>query len=108
MGFLFEAVLVLEDELREGNIPAQAGVVSFVERCFNAMPPSKSTAYLRSDSAYYQAGVINLCIESNKLFTITADQDRGVKENIETIREWRPYHGYREIGETIHGTTGVK
>lgn len=108
MGFLFEAGLILEDEFREGNIPAQAEAVSFVEKCFKAMPVSKSIAYLRSDSAFYQAGVINLCFERNKLFTITADQDRGVKENIKTIREWRSYHGDREIGETIHSMNETK
>ncbi len=33
-------------------------------------------AYLRADSALYQAGVINSCFERKVLFTITADQDK--------------------------------
>ncbi len=108
MGFLFEVGLLLEDEFREGNVPAGAGAVSFVERCFDAMPPGKYIGYLRTDSALYQAGVINLCFERSRLFTITADQDKGVKEAIKAIKEWRAYQGDREIGETIHTMNGTK
>jgi hypothetical protein len=100
--FLFEAKLVLEDEFREGNVPAGAEAVSFLKKCFSSMPSGKFIGYLRSDSAFYQAGVIDFCFERKVLFSITADQDKAVKENIKTIREWRPYQGDREIGETIH------
>jgi hypothetical protein len=102
MGFLSEAGLIIEDEFREGNIPAAAGMVDFIQKCYEAMPVSKTITYLRGDSALYQTGVINLCCERGTLFTITADQDKGVKESIRTIKEWQPYDGDREIGETIH------
>jgi hypothetical protein len=102
MGFLFELGLVLEDEFREGNVPASADAVSFLKKCLAAMPGGKYISYLRSDSAFYQAGVINFCFEHGMFFTITADQDKGVKETIKAIKEWRPYQGDREIGETIH------
>lgn len=108
IGFLSEAGLVLEDEFREGNIPASADAVSFLKKCFAAMPYGKSIDYLRSDSAFYQAGVINLCFERNTLFTITADQDKGVKETIKAIKEWQPYQGDRQIAETIHTMNNTK
>ena len=108
MGFLFELGLVVEDEFRDGNTPAQAEAVSFIDKCFEAMPPGKSITYLRGDSALYQAGVINLCSERGSLFTITADMDKGVKESIKAIKEWRPYQGDREIGETIHTMNNTK
>jgi len=108
MGFLFEAGLVLEDEFREGNIPAQTRAVSFLERCFAAVPAGKSIGYLRSDSALYQAGVINLCLERKALFTITADQDKGTRDSIKGIKEWRAYQGDKEIGETIHTMNNTK
>ena len=57
-GFLFEVGVVGEDGFREGNITAGAEAISFVKRCFDAMPPSKSIAYLRADSALYQTAVI--------------------------------------------------
>ncbi len=108
MGFLFEPGLVLEDEFRDGNIPAGADALRFVERCFNSMPPGKFIGYLRVDSALYQAGVINLRFDRGVLFTITADQDKGVKESIKAIKEWQPYHGDREIGETVHTMNDTK
>ncbi len=108
MGFLFEVGVVLEDEFREENIPAQTGAVSFLERRFAAMPAGKSIGYLRSDSALYQAGVINLCLERKVLFTITADQDKGARDSIKATKEWRVYQGDKEIGETIHTMNDTK
>lgn len=108
IGFLFEAGLILEDEFRDGNIPARAGAVSFIDNCFEAMPHGKSITYLRSDSALYQAGVINRSFERGILFTITADQDKAVKESIKAIREWCSYQGDREVGETVHTMNGTK
>ena len=108
IGFLFEVGLILEDEFRDGNIPAQAAAVSFIEKCFEAMPHGKSITYLRSDSALYQAGVINRCFEQGTLFTITADQDKGVKESIKAIRKWASCQGDREVGETVHTMNGTK
>lgn len=104
VGFLFEAGLVLHDEFRDGNMPAGAGAVPFLKGCRQRMPRGKRIGYLRSDSAFYQAGVCNWCEDKDDrvLFTITADQDKAVKEVIKTIREWRVFRGDREIGETVH------
>jgi hypothetical protein len=104
LGFLFELGLVLGDEFREGNIPAGSGAVDFLKACRHLMPKGKRIAYFRSDSAAYQARVIDSCSEHNELFTITADQDRAVKEAIKTIKEeeWQPHEKGREIAETVH------
>lgn len=104
LSFLFEPGLILEDEFREGNIPAGAGVLESLKRCVRMMPKGKKIAYYRGDSASYQAGVINFCFEEKILFTITADQDRAVKEVIKTIKEeaWQPYEKDRQIAETVH------
>lgn len=102
VGFLFEAGLVLHDEFRDGNVPAGAGAVAFLEACRQRMPRDKRIGYLRSDSAFYQAGVLNWCEDNRVLFTVTADQDKAVKEVIKAIRAWRPCKGDREIGETVH------
>ena len=92
------------------HIPASADAVSFLQKCFNAMPYGKYICYLRCDSAFYQAGIINFCFEHNTLFTITADQDKAVKESIKAIREeaWQPYQGDRQIAETIHTMNDTK
>lgn len=106
-GFLYEVGLVLHDEFRDGNVPAGAGAVEFLKDCQRRMPRGKRIGYVRSDSAFYQAGVINWCDDNRVLFTITADQDKAVKEVIKAIRVWSPYKGVREVGETVHTMNGT-
>lgn len=110
LGFLFELGLVLGDEFRDGNIPAGTGAVDFLEACHRMMPKGKRIAYFRSDSAAYQTRVIDRCFQYEVLFTITADQDRAVKEAIKTIREeeWEPHEKDREIAETVHTMNNSK
>ena len=104
LGFLFELGLVLADEFRDGNVPAGARAVEFLDFCVQMMPRGKRIRYYRSDSAAYQAAVINYCFGHDMLFTITADQDEAVKEAIGSIKpaEWQPYEKDREIAATIH------
>jgi len=104
LGFLFELGLVLADEFRDGNVPAGARAVEFLDFCVQMMPRGKRIRYYRSDSAAYQAAVINYCFGHDMLFTITADQDEAVKEAIKGIKpeEWQPYEKDREIAETVH------
>jgi hypothetical protein len=102
LGFLSELGFVLADEFRDGNVPAGARALEFLKYCESMMPKGKRIRYYRSDSAAYQAEVINHCFDNDMLFTITADQDGAVKEAIKCIKEWKPYAGDREIGETIH------
>jgi hypothetical protein len=105
LGFLAETGVCLRHEFREGNVPAQSGVLEFVKECFRLCPKIK---YLRSDSAAYQAEVINWCQEKGIGFTITADQDAGVKGVIATVRDWKRLldaegqETDREVGTAIH------
>ena len=104
LGFLFELGLALADEFRNGNVPAGARALEFLDFCVQMMPKGKRIRYYRSDSAAYQAEVINYCFGHDMLFTITADQDEAVKTAIKGINEveWQPYEKDREIAETIH------
>ena len=110
LGFLFELGLALGDEFRDGNVPAGARALEFLKLCQRKMPKGKRIGYYRSDSAAYQAGVINHCFEDKVLFTITADQDKAVKEAIKAIRkeEWRKHERDKEIAETVHSMNGTK
>lgn len=110
LGFLSELGLAIGDEFRDGNIPAQARALEFLEYCEAMMPQGKRIKYYRSDSAAYQAGVINHCFEREMLFTITADQDNGVKEAIRSIKKgkWQAFEKDREIAETIHTMNNTK
>lgn len=101
--------ICVHHEFREGNESAGGGAVEFLEGCEAQLPAGKKV-YLRSDSALYQAAVMNHCWESQGTFTITADQDRAVKAAIQQISEsgWQPYRTRegiatdREIAETVH------
>jgi hypothetical protein len=105
LGFLAENGVCLSHEFREGNVPAQAGALKFLKRCLKLCPKIKR---LRSDSAFYQAKVINWCEKKGVGFTITADQDVAVKEVIRTVRDWKPLldeegeETDREVGTAIH------
>jgi hypothetical protein len=108
LGFISETGLVIADAFRDGNVPAGAGALEFLIYCESMMPQGKRIRYYRSDSAAYQANVMNHCFDNEMLFTITGDQDSAVKNVIKTIKAWKPYEKGREIGETIHTMNNTK
>jgi Transposase DDE domain group 1 len=105
LAFLAETGICLTQEFRHGNVPAQNGPLRFLNRCLRLCPKIRR---LRSDSAFYQAKVLNWCEENAIAFTITADQDAGVKGVIKTVRDWAPLRDEdgrptdREVGTAIH------
>jgi hypothetical protein len=105
LSFLAEEGVCVTHEFREGNVAAQSGALAFLRRCLNLCPRIK---YFRSDSAFYQAAVIDECEERGIGYTITADQDAGVKEVIKTVRDWKPLFTKereatdREVGTAIY------
>lgn len=110
LGFLAEIGVCLSQEFRQGNVPAQSDAVRFIKRCRRLCPTIKR---LRSDSAFYQAAVVNWCEEEGVRFTITADQDAAVKEVIGTIADWQPLVTEkgettdREVGTAVHAMKGT-
>jgi len=105
LAFLAESGVCLTQEFREGNVVAQSGALQFFRRCLSLCPKIR---YLRSDSAFYQAAVIDECEERGIGYTITADQDAAVKEVINTISDWKVLidrdgqETDREVGTAIH------
>jgi hypothetical protein len=102
-------------EFREGNQSPGAGILAFAQKCEAALPEGKRI-YFRSDSAAYQAEVINHYSQPGRTFTITADLDVAVKREIKNLPEtaWKPYRTPddiatdREIAETVHTLNGTK
>jgi hypothetical protein len=107
--------ICVEQEFREGNESPGAGVLAFAQKCAAALPAGKRI-YLRSDSAAYQAEVINHYSQPGRTFTITADLDAAVKREIKNLPEsvWQPYRTAdglatdREIAETVHSMNETK
>jgi hypothetical protein len=108
LGFLAENGVCLAYEFREGNVASHSGAVDFLKHCHRALPKGKEIAYIRSDSAFYQADVINWCEREGKKYTITADKDEAVMEAISTIQDWKRLKTLdgeetdREVGTAIH------
>ncbi len=102
-------------EFREGNQSPSAGIVEFAQECEGVLPEGKRI-YFRSDSAAYQAAVINRYSPPGRSFTITADLDAAVKREIQNLSEtaWTPYRTPddittdRQIAETVHTMNGTE
>jgi hypothetical protein len=103
VGHLAENGLVVGDEFREGNVAPATRNRAFIKHCVRQMPKGKRITALRSDSAAYQAEIINYCEGDGIRFAIGADLDTSVLTAIKTIPEddWKPYKN-GSIAETIH------
>ncbi len=103
VGHLAENALVLGDEFRAGNESPSARNLSFIKHCARQLPKGKSITALRSDSAAYQAEIINSCEQKGIQFAIGADLDEAVMGAITAIPEkaWKPYKN-GSIAETVH------
>jgi hypothetical protein len=96
-------------EFRGGSVTAGTGALEFIKECEKKLPSGKRL-YWRSDSAWYQAEVVNHCSQGKRSFSITADQDSAVKAAQAQIPEsgWRKFYTKdgvatdREISETVH------
>jgi hypothetical protein len=91
VGHVAENGLVLGDEFRAGNVAPAARNLTFIKHYVRQLPTGKSITALRSDSAAYQADIINYCEQKGIQFAIGADLDEAV---LGAIRA--PYP--REIG----------
>ena len=108
LAFIAENGVCLSYEFREGNVVAGARAVEFLEECERVLPEGKEVRTIRSDSAFYQAEVLNWCEERGKSYTITAGKDKGVLEAIATVRDWKKLCTLegeemdREVGTAIY------
>ena len=109
IGHLAENGLVVGYEFREGNDSPGARNLDFIQHCAAQMPTSKRIAHFRSDSAAYQASVINWCEENSVSFAIGADLDASVLGAIGQIptQDWRPFRD-GDIAETVHTMNNTK
>lgn len=112
VGHLAENGLIIGEEFRQGNDAPGARNLEFIKYCAGQMPAGRRIANLRSDSAAYQADIINWCEGGNNspvLFAIGADLDAGVRAAISAIapQEWSPYQD-GHIAETVHSMNRTK
>ncbi|MHB2148557.1 IS1380 family transposase [Calditrichota bacterium LG25] len=100
-------------KFRQGNASAQTDILDAIKHTQEQLKSCKKRLnYFRSDSAGYQAEIINYCDSEGIRYTITADLDTSVYETIGTIDEsiWQTYYDSaeegiktrREYAETVH------
>jgi len=101
---------VIYSQFRPGNMAPANENSSFVKRCEAQLPPEKKIAYLRADSASYQAELFNYCQKQNIVYLIGGRLDGPTLKGIESIGEWKTLsqkkgesHHYDEmVGEFLH------
>ena len=100
VGHLAENGLIVGDDFREGNEPPASQNLEFIRHCVYQMPKGKEIKFLRSDSAGYQADILNFCEEKGIKYAIGGDLDSSVVKAIEGIPDgdWKPC-GDGEISE---------
>lgn len=82
VGHLAENGLVVGDEFREGNDSPGSRNLEFLKYCERQMPKGKEIKGFRSDSAAYQAKVINYCQENGIQYAI---EELGIWANVRVL-----------------------
>jgi len=82
LAFWAEAGMVVHDEFRQGSASPQSDAVAFLKEAVAQLPPEVERVCVRSDSAWYQAALLDHCHEHGYLFAVTADLDEAVKASL--------------------------
>lgn len=95
-----EAGVVVADQFRDGNVPAETEALAVAQRAF-AAPPQVEHRFFRGDSACYNHDLLNWLRDEHRLegprgfigFAISADMSPSLAEHIAALppRAWRPY-----------------
>lgn len=98
-------------KFRQGNASPQVDILEAIRHSGALIPEGKGIRYFRSDSAAYQARVVDHCNGHGIYYTVTADLDVSVLGAIRSIasRRWKSLHDRkdrfktgREYAETVH------
>ena len=92
LAFWAELDLVVHEEFRQGAVAPQSDALRFLQETIAQLPASVQEIFVRSDSAWYQAAVLDYCEDRHCGFAITADLDEAVKGLCSLVPEqaWQP------------------
>jgi hypothetical protein len=82
LAFCPELGMVVHDEFRQGNASPQSDAVEFLRQAVAQLPDGLEQVYVRSDSAWYQAALLDYCHGQGYKFAVTADLDEAVKSSL--------------------------
>jgi len=102
LAFWEELGVVVHDDFRNGNASPGSEALLFLKETLAQLPPEVTTVTIRSDSAWYQADVLDFCEEHGHGFCIGADRDEAVQQAMMTIDEdaWQQINVPSEPGDT--------
>ena len=96
-----ETGLVLADQFRDGNVPAQMEPLEVAQRAFAALPSTVQEYYYRGDSACHESGLVNWLRDEQRAggprgrigFAISARMSEALHAAIRVVPEsaWQPY-----------------
>jgi len=103
VGHIAENGVTVADEFRHGNESPSSRNLAFLKYCEQQLPAGKRIGAVRSDSAAYQAGIIDYCHDYGISYAIGADLDKAVTAQIGRLGPdaWRAYQN-GHIAETVH------
>jgi hypothetical protein len=102
--FVAETRMVLRGLFRPGNASPGANALSFLRGSLKLLPPWVSSIRIRSDSAWYNHQVMDLCHDRGIHFTITAVLTEPLIEAAKAIPErmWRYLDKTNQVAQTVH------
>jgi hypothetical protein len=96
-----EMDLVLADEFRDGNVPAQMKPLPVTRRAFQALPPTVQEYYFRGDSACWEKELVKWLRDEDRsdgpkgaiTFGVSVRMTPNLKKHIVRLGEnlWKPY-----------------
>jgi len=100
-----EQDLILVDEFRDGNVPAQADLLQVLKKAISALPLTVRLVRVRSDSAAYVHEFLNWCRKEvpgrpRIEFAISADMTEELRAAIQALPEeaWKPLRKVTDKG----------
>jgi hypothetical protein len=109
-----EMNLVLADEFRDGNVPAQKEPLRVARRAFQALPPTVREYYFRGDSACWEKELLKWLRDDQRAggprgpitFGISVRMTANLKKHIARLpgSMWKPY---REDSEAVRECADV-
>lgn len=94
LAFWEELGVAVHCDFRNGNASPGSDALAFLQDTLAQLPREVTDIAVRSDSAWYQADLMDFCQEEGHRFCIGADRDEAVTQAMMTVDEadWRPIH----------------
>lgn len=104
VGHIAETGQVVSTDFRAGNVAPATENFEFIQQCETALPEGVKIAKLRSDSAGYQAKIIDYCIDNKVTFAIRAKLHASLKKQIVALPEsdWTLYKEDESTTQIVH------